>query len=199
MAFNRSTFYAHLTSGTDGAPYLPGNGVGSVLARVTAAKNITAQTTNPLIITLSDVTSLVVGQLVISTDGFWGTIAEINPSGFAANSIRVHGWRWHRLSGDKQRPATGSSNLNIFPAGSILAGMTSSARIERLIITKSITGASANYILDHRLATATPVLPYTSVVGQVFEVECEMDVTSPFFLQVGTLANCNITAVFSMN
>lgn len=197
MASPRNTYIAHMTNAANnGTPCVPGDGAGSVLARVTAAKNI-ASIYNPTIITLNDVTSLVVGQLVISIDGFWGTIAEINPSGAPANSIRVHKWR-HRQRKESS-PAAATSALNIFPAGSVLANMDSGARIERLIVTQSITGVSANYLLDHRMATATPLLPYASVVGQIGSEELGIDIAAPFAMQVATHANCNLSVVFTVN
>lgn len=192
MSFTRSTHYVRLNSGSDGVPYIPGDGNGAALARVVAAKNITAINT-PTNITLNNVTSMSAGQLVISTDGYWGTIASVDAPN---NKITVHKWNSH--IGKLSSPAIGTGNLNVFPTGSILANMNS-VRIERFIVTKSITGVSANYIFDHRMATATPVLEYNSVVGLVGSEEVGMDITSPFSLQIGTLANCNITVVFSMN
>ncbi len=197
MASPKTTYIAHMTAGAnDGVPCIPGDGAGSVLARVTAAKNIVS-VYNETTIELNNVTSLVVGQLAISTGGFWGTIAEINPSGAPANSIRVYKWRSHQRKASS--PVAGTGNLNVFPSGSVLANMESGARIEYMIVTKSITGVSANYLLDYRVATATPLLPYNSVVGSIGSEELEIDTTAPFALQVATHANCNLSVVFTVN
>lgn len=280
MTFARTAYWMSMMSVTNGTPYIPGDGKGSALARVAGPLNLTALLPNRLrAVTLSALTSIAIGQLLVTTDGYFGSITDFQDktamgsfaTSLAANTLTSvgHGiangttvivreatpgggvpapltegriyfvvgtaadtlqlsltsggaaiditganrdvllWtvdsadvvvdQWR--SGSKKQeaaPATGTSNVNVFPAGSILAGMQA-ARIERIVIGRSITGVSANYLLDYRLATATPVVEFNSVVGVVGDVEIGADVTAPFFAQVGTTANFGATIVFSLN
>ena len=76
--FMRGEMWMRLGSAvTNATPCVPGNGRGSVLERVAAAKNITSSIADPTnSALLNDLTSMAIGQLVMTTDGFWGTIVD---------------------------------------------------------------------------------------------------------------------------
>lgn len=189
--------WVNLTGATAATPNIPGSGKGDRLERVTAAKNIASITDNTTV-RLNSVASLAKGQLVITVDGYWGTIIAIGVGDGLPDplDVRVDRWRYKGGSNGVQRyPAVAASALNAFPAGSCLADMQR-VKLCQLIPTLNVTAVSATYILNHTMATATPVMPYTPVVGVMNPIELGMVVSSPFALQTADVTHFDCTLVF---
>ncbi len=266
--------WMNMTGALNGVPQIPGDGEGSRLARVVGPLTLTVLTR--LTATLSAFTSIQTGQLLLTTDGCWGTIAEfpdtvdagsfttqnaaetltsvghgiidttevilyqvgtntipaplvagkvyfvvgaaadtlqlsLTSGGAAINitgadttvglrtittrRVRVHEWRNASARLDWP-PAGGANSVNVFPEGSCLAGMQS-ARILRVVPLAS-TGVTTMHLLDHRLATGTPILLYNNVVGVLSEIACAARVSSPFACQIATVASFDCAVFFEI-
>lgn len=126
---------------------IPGDGKGSGLSIVTTLNTVapagTAITKNT-IITLNSTAGLALGQLIITTDGMWGTIIGFAATGTApgGNNVEVDQWRGAGGSDNKIKPAAPVANaVRVFPAGSVLASCRA-VRIHHIGVIKAPAGTA---------------------------------------------------------
>jgi hypothetical protein len=198
--YERGAKWVHLTGATNNTRCIPGDGAGSRLNEVvnTTVVAPNADVTNLRTqARLTATTSVANGQLAITSGGFFGTVTNVNAG---TGVITVDKWRNARQddSGGAGRGPAATETIRFFPAGSCLAGSTK-VRLLRMIVTKAVTGVAASHILDYRMATATPVLPWASVVGQFGSVDLDIQLGGPFGLITDTIANFDCTVTFTLN
>lgn len=196
--YERGAKWMHLTGATNNLRCIPGDGAGSRLDEVvnTTVAAYTANVTDQKKqCVLTATTTVAPGQLAITSDGFFGTVVSVDGG---TSVLTVDRWLNARAEGPANRGPAAAATIRFFPAGSCLAG-AQKVRLLRMIPTKSVTGVAASHILDYRMATATPVLPYNSVVGELVPVDLEIQLGGPFGLITTAIANFDCTVTFTLN
>jgi hypothetical protein len=196
--YERGAKWMHLTGATNNLRCIPGDGAGSRLdeaVNTTVAAYTTNVTDQKRQCVLTATTTVAPGQLAITSDGFFGTVVSVSGG---TGVLTVDRWLSTRAEGPAMRGPAATQTIRFFPAGSCLAG-AQKVRLLRMIPTKSITGAALSHILDYRMATATPVLPYNSVVGELGPVDLDIQLGGPFGLITDTIARFDCTVTFTLN
>jgi hypothetical protein len=198
--YERGAKWMHVVSAANGTRCIPGDGAGSRLnevANTTVAAYTANVTDQKAQCVLSSTASVAPGQLAITSDGFFGTVVSVNGG---TSVLTVDRWLNARAEGPANRGPAAAATIRFFPAGSCLA-RAQKVRILRMIVTKSITATALTSIVDHRMASATPVLPWNSVVGNVGAVDLDIQLGGPFGVLTDAAASANVdcTILFTLN
>jgi hypothetical protein len=114
-----------------------------------------------------------------------GTDTTVGLKSLTTDNIQVDQWRGVNAL-TNNNPVAGASNVNIFPAGSILAG-AKSVRIERILGVKGSAGAETLAISDYD--PANPLWTVTNPAANTAQAEFtyEVDLSSIFLFQASAV------------